>query len=107
MISKFMMYIFLGCSLLVSSLTMATVAADNAPVKSKMCAGCHGPNGISNSPTIPNLAGQKRAYLIREINDYRSGDRVDPMMSKVAKGLSDDDVEELAEYFSRLHIAEE
>ena len=107
MLSKFMMYMFLGCSLLVSSLTMATVAADNVPLKSKLCAGCHGANGISISPTIPNLAGQKRAYLIREINDYRSGDRTDPMMSKVAKGLNDEDVEELAEYFSRLRIAEE
>lgn len=107
MLSKYLMYMLLGCSLLVSSLTMATVEADNAPIKSKMCAGCHGVNGISPSPTVPNLAGQKRDYLIREINDYRSGDRTDPMMSKVAKALDDDDVEELAEYFSNLRIAEE
>jgi cytochrome c553 len=107
MLSKYPMYMLLGCSLLGSSLTMATVSADNVPVKSKMCAGCHGVNGISPSPTIPNLAGQKRAYLIREINDYRSGDRTDPMMSKVAKALNDDDVEELAEYFSKLRVAED
>jgi len=102
MISKYMIYLFAGCSLLMSSLTMATVAADNAPEKSRLCAGCHGTNGISTNPRIPNLAGQKRDYLIREINDYRKGERVDPMMSNVAKGLSDDEIEELAEYFSHM-----
>jgi len=97
-----MIYLFAVSSLMVSSLTMATVAADNMPEKSGLCAGCHGANGISNNPRIPNLAGQKRDYLIREINDYRKGERIDPMMSNVAKGLSDNEIEELAEYFSHM-----
>jgi cytochrome c553 len=109
MSSTHIMYIIAGCSLLVSSLTMGAVAADDAkeklsvpPLKSRLCAGCHGADGISISPNIPNLAGQKKNYIVAEINDYRSGRREDPMMSKVAKGLTDRDVEELATYFSNL-----
>ena len=106
MLSRHIIYIFAGCSLLVSSLTMGAVSADDAdkapPMKSRLCAACHGSDGISINPDIPNLAGQKKNYLVREINDYRKGDREDPMMSPIAKGLTDSDVEELAEFFSKL-----
>jgi cytochrome c553 len=74
------------------------VAAGQA--KAAICAGCHGPAGISGNPLWPNLAGQKEAYLAKSIKDYRDGARQDVNMSAIAKTLSDADVDNLAAYFA-------
>jgi len=70
--------------------------------KASMCAGCHGPNGISANPLWPNLAGQQPGYLIKQLKAFRDGTRKDPMMEPMAKNLSDKDIEDLAAYFSSL-----
>jgi len=66
------------------------------------CAACHGQNGISMSPTWPTLAGQHEDYLVHALTQYRDGTRTDPTMVPMAVSLSDNDVELLARYFSRL-----
>lgn len=68
--------------------------------KSESCVGCHGMNGKSNNPNYPNLYQQKKNYLIKAIKAYRDGQRKDPMMSSFVTGLSDADVEDLAEFYS-------
>jgi len=70
--------------------------------KSAVCAGCHGAAGISVVPNYPNLAGQKEAYLVKAMKDYKSGARSDPTMKAMAAPLSDDDIANLAAYFSSL-----
>ena len=86
--------------------TLATVAqADNAELgkqKSVTCIACHGANGISPNPQWPNLAGQKKEYLISSLKSYRDGDRKDSLMSPMAASLSDDDIVALAAYYSSL-----
>ncbi len=79
-------------------------AGDAAAGKAKavMCAGCHGSDGISLNPLWPNLAGQKEGYLIKQLRAFRDGTRKDPMMEPIAKNLSDEDIENLAAYFSGL-----
>ena len=79
-------------------------AADAAAGKAKTatCAGCHGANGVSMIPTYPNLAGQKAAYLSKQIKAFRDGTRSDPTMSAMAKGLTDDDAANIAAYYSGL-----
>src|SRR5262245_52813505 len=67
-----------------------------------VCAGCHGPEGVSVNPLYPNLAGQQAAYLAKAIRDYRDGRRSDPLMSPMAQGLSDQDAENLAAWFAAL-----
>jgi cytochrome c553 len=94
-------------AMLVSVAVMASgaaIAGDAAAGKAKSatCAGCHGPAGISANPLWPNLAGQKDAYLAKQIKAFRDGTRTDPMMSPMAKPLSDDDIANLAAYFSSL-----
>jgi len=66
------------------------------------CVACHGPNGISLSPTWPTLAGQHEDYLVHALNQYRDGTRKDAVMSSMAAPLTEDDVLLLARYFSRL-----
>lgn len=84
----------------VSSVSFATGVMPNA---ANTCIGCHGPQGISASPLWPNLAGQKEAYLMKQLTDFRSGARKDPLMNPLAAALSDQDIAALAKYFSELN----
>jgi cytochrome c553 len=70
--------------------------------KSMMCGACHGTAGISAVPTYPNLAGQKEAYLAKQLKDFKSGTRNDPTMKGMAAGLSDADIADLAAYYASL-----
>lgn len=80
----------------------SALAADAAAGKTKAasCARCHGLNGGSNNPMYPNLAGQKEAYLIKALKDYRDGHRKDPMMEDMAKSLADADIADVAAYYA-------
>ena len=82
----------------------AFAAGDAAAGKSKsaVCAACHGAEGISAMDIYPNLAGQKGAYIVKQLKAFRDGDRNDPIMAPMAKPLSDQDIEDLAAHFSSL-----
>lgn len=66
------------------------------------CVACHGQNGISLSPSWPTLAGQHEDYLEHALNQYRDGTRKNAVMAAIAATLTDEDVELLARYYSRL-----
>jgi len=66
------------------------------------CAGCHGSYGIGLSSEFPNLAGQKKSYLIKQLKDFKSGDRQNPTMKAMTSSLNNADFENLASYFSSL-----
>lgn len=70
--------------------------------KAQTCAACHGANGISTSDQFPILAGQYKDYIIQALHEYKDGQRNNPIMKGMASGLSDDDIRNLAEYFSGL-----
>jgi cytochrome c553 len=95
-------------SLCVGMMTMdkAASAADAKAGKAKAqpCSVCHGANGISTLPDAPNLAGQPEIYLSNQLRAYRSGERRHEVMSLVAKALSDDEIADLAAWFSSLRI---
>ncbi len=94
----------LTASLLAVSMSSAMAAGDAAAGKAKAasCAACHGANGISKVPTYPNLAGQKEAYLVKQLKAFKSGTRKDPTMNAMAKPLSDADMNNLSAYFTGL-----
>lgn len=94
----------LATTLLLSSATLAHAAGDPAAgqAKAAVCAACHGVDGISMIPMYPNLKGQHAAYLVKQMKDFRSGARNDPVMSAQAKPLSDQDIENLAAYYASL-----
>lgn len=69
---------------------------------SATCIGCHGETGVSTNSLWPNLAGQKKDYLVKQLNAFRSGERKDVMMAPMAQMLSEADVENVASYFSSL-----
>ncbi|MGA7800630.1 MAG: cytochrome c [Gammaproteobacteria bacterium] len=85
-----------------SSLALAAGDVAAGQAKAGTCAGCHGADGISVNPLWPNLAGQKEAYIIKQLKAFRDGVRTDPLMTPMAKPLSDADMENLAAYWSSL-----
>ncbi len=92
-------------TLALAGASSAVLAGGNAAAgkaKAVSCQGCHGAKGISSNPMWPNLAGQKEAYLVKQLKDFRSGVRKDPTMNAMAKPLSDADIANLAAYYSSL-----
>ena len=72
--------------------------------KALMCQTCHGLDGQAKIPEAPNLAGQSATYLIKALNDYRSGARKNDMMSLVIPTLKEKDVEDLAAYYAAIEV---
>jgi cytochrome c553 len=77
-------------------------AADN---KVAMCIGCHGiPGYKATFPEVypvPMLGGQSAKYIENALNAYKKGDRKNPSMRGIAMGLSDQDIVDLAAYYSQ------
>jgi cytochrome c553 len=87
-------------AMLFAGMAAQSFAQGAAPAKANQCFACHGADGISKMPDAPNLAGQNEAYLVKALNDFKSGKRENEMMSLMAKGLSDEDIAQLAAYYS-------
>ena len=68
------------------------------------CQECHSKNGISRMPYIPNIAGQKDFYLVQSLMAYRAGERKSHDMAEAVKGLSDEDLANVAAYFAAIQI---
>ena len=72
--------------------------------KAQPCSVCHGPLGLSVTPDAPHLAGQPAMYLAAQLRAYRSGARKHEVMVVLAKPLSDEDINNLAAWFSSIRI---
>jgi cytochrome c553 len=95
---------WIGCLTLIATATGA-LAADVGAGKAKaeaVCSACHGINGVSVADAIPNLAGQKAAYLEAQLKALKDGSRKNPVMGAMAAQLSADDIGNVAAYFSSL-----
>jgi cytochrome c553 len=72
--------------------------------KTQMCAGCHGiPGWRTAFPevyNVPKLGGQHEAYIVKALQQYKSGERNHPSMRAIAASLSDKDMADLAAYYS-------
>ena len=104
---------FLGAAALLGLSVAAPAAAADAPQgdaerardKVAMCVGCHGIKGYRASfpevYTVPMIAGQNERYLAAALDEYRKGSRSHPTMRAIAGGLSDQDILDLAAYYSK------
>jgi cytochrome c553 len=71
---------------------------------SQQCATCHGSEGLSVSSNIPNLAGQHYAYLVKQLNAFKSRQRIAPPMNTYAASLSEKQIRALAAFYSSIPI---
>ncbi len=77
-------------------------AGDVAAGKNKAatCAACHGTDGNSLVPMYPSLAGQSANYIAKQLADFKSGARKNPVMAGMAAALSPEDMNDLAAFFA-------
>lgn len=71
-------------------------------VLAQRCIRCHGQEGFSNDPLVPNLAGMDKLTMWKQLNDFRAGKRKSALMSAVAGVLAIQDYADLAAYYSML-----
>jgi cytochrome c553 len=90
----------LGCS--ASAFAAGSVEAGQA--KSATCMACHGMDGNSLSPEWPNLASQHTVYIERQLRAFKAGERKNDLMSPMAMILTEEDMADLAAYFSSQQV---
>jgi cytochrome c553 len=90
----------LAAALGISSAAQAEGSVEAGEAKSAVCGACHGPDGNSFNPEWPSLAGQHQGYLATQLAAFRDGERRNDLMSPMAMGLSDEDIQDLAAFFS-------
>lgn len=88
--------------------TIVSASAETSkiePAKAALCAACHGSQGISQDPQWPNLAGQHANYLIKQLQDFKTGTtRNAATMSAILASLNDKDVAELSIFYSKMPL---
>jgi len=91
-----------GVMVLLAIIAMPAHAADDdIETKALLCSACHGQNGVpTTAATIPIIWGQQGNYLYKELHDYKSGDRANPLMGPIVQGFSLPDLRKMAEYFA-------
>ena len=84
----------------------SAIAGDPAAGRSTaaQCQPCHGLDGWSVRPDAPHIAGQIETYLRAQLESYRSGKREHAVMSIVAASLSDEDIADLAAWYSGIEF---
>jgi cytochrome c553 len=75
-------------------------AVGTAPKAGQTCVACHGNDGVGIMPEYPNLAGQHADYIEQALKSYRAGQRKNAVMGGMAAALTDQDIKELAQYYS-------
>ena len=71
---------------------------------SQTCAACHNADGNSLNPVWPKLAGQHAGYMVKQLQDFKEGNRVNAQMAPMVASLSEEDMADLAAYFSSQKI---
>ena len=89
-------------ALLFAATTHAAGDADAGATKVAVCAACHGQEGVSASALYPNLAGQGEKYLLKQLQDIKSGDRPVMEMTGMLNASNDQDLEDMAAYYASL-----
>ena len=72
-----------------------------------VCQTCHGIDGVATEAMVPNISGQQKEYLVIQLEAYRSGRRQHAQMSIIAQMLTDDDIGNLAEWYSNIKVTVE
>jgi len=99
----------IGAVMLLTAATLVAPAhagdvAKGRKIAAVKCQMCHGLDGQAKLPEAPNLAGQTEQYLLTQLKAFRDKTRKNDMMSLVVPALSDDDVADLAAYYSAIEV---
>lgn len=94
-------------ALALGGLAPASLAQDAAAGRKKAatCQTCHGIDGVGKMPDVPHIAGENAEYLTRQLENFRGGERQHEQMSVIAEGLSDEDIADLAAWYSSIEFS--
>jgi len=99
-----------ACVTVSAQAQQVTGNAENGAKKTAMCMGCHGIIGYQASfpevHKVPMIAGQSATYIASALTQYKNGDRKHPTMRAIADSLSEQDIADLAAYYSQLGLKE-
>ena len=88
-----------GCSV-IEKKSAADALAEAEQTAYYTCGGCHGPENARVEFMTPNIIGQKKGYLSAKLRDFRDMKRINPYMNGVVAELTDQDIMDLAAYYS-------
>ena len=102
------LFVFLNFNILFAELELTPELKAGKEKVATICSACHGMNGKAesggNSGAVPNLTAQDKNYLIIKLLDYKSGKLQHPQMTLIAKMLTDEDIKNVSEWYSRIKI---
>ena len=100
-----MKFVLIHCfcaAMLFAGAAQADAAAGQSAYAARGCIGCHGAGGVSVVATYPSLKGKGGDFVRKNLTDFRSGARKNPIMNAMAAGLSDSDIKNIADYIGSL-----
>jgi cytochrome c553 len=101
-----------ACAALIAAVFGAAPAFAADPAAGKKvaqgtCAVCHGVDGVAKNPDAPHLAAENVEYLMRQLKAFKSGERKHEQMSIIAQSLSDEQMADVAAWYSSIKIKAE
>jgi cytochrome c553 len=99
---KFVLAFCFSLAMVFNTAARADAATGQSTYAAKGCIGCHGAGGISVVATYPSLKGKDAEFISKNLTDFRSGARKNPIMNAMAAGLKDADIVNLAAYIDSL-----
>lgn len=94
------LFYFLAAGVTIAGMALPA-AAQNVEALAQSCAGCHGANGVPADPkSTPVIWGQTEAYIVKQLHNYRTGDRKNPLMEAIVKTIKVEDMRPIAKYFA-------
>jgi len=95
-------------AVLLSAVMLSTAHAANPAAgreKAQQCQTCHGIDGVGKMPDVPNIGGESEIYLVTQLEHFRSGERQHEQMSIIAEGLTDQDIADIAAWYSSIQFS--
>lgn len=99
---RFVLAFCFSLAMIFTAAVQADAAAGQSAYAAKGCIGCHGAGGVSAVATNPTLKGRSADFVSKNLTDFRSGARQNPIMNAMAAGLSDADIRNIADYIDSL-----
>lgn len=99
---KFVLALCFSLAMISAGAVQADAAAGQSAYAAKGCIGCHGAGGVSAVATNPTLKGRSADFISKNLTDFRSGARQNPIMNAMSAGLSDADIRNIADYIDSL-----
>jgi cytochrome c553 len=96
--------LLLGAAFCIAGTPALAADLEAGKKKARQCRTCHGLDGIARIPIAPHLAGESQVYIETQLKAFRNGKREHEMMTVVAEDLSDEDISDLAKWYSSIKI---